>query len=190
MKKLMPFVSGDKDKCTHCKTCEVACHLAHHGAGFTAGQLDAPVISKLFVPRSPDFVLPAQCHQCENAPCITSCPQKAVYMEENRVSINTAQCNSCNDCVIACPFGAVVLIPEVDCGEVPKKFQEQRLYGNKCDLCNGRLGGPACVEACPEKVLRLVEVGAENQEKKQRAARCFANMPRKERNTNKHRKLI
>jgi Fe-S-cluster-containing hydrogenase component 2 len=66
---------------------------------------------------------------------------------------------------MACPFGALAI---VDSGLQPRVSFTQP--ARKCDLCTGREKGPACVEACPNEALRLIDLSKEIQEKRVAAA--------------------
>jgi electron transport protein HydN len=181
MEILSPMVVGDATKCIGCKACEVACHVSHQVNGITAGNIDSPVFPKLFVTHIEKFVTPVQCHHCEDAPCAQVCLEKAIYFEKDKVLIDTAKCKGCKDCLVACPFGAVELIPLFVNGEevIQTNLDKPRVYANKCDLCNGRAAGPICVEVCPEKALRYVEPHKDKQEKNRKAAATIAGMLRK-----------
>jgi len=68
---------------------------------------------------------------CEEKPCIVSCPVDAISNERGIVLIDGQECNGCGECVAACPFGAI------------KQDVEDIAY--KCDFCGG---DPACVKEC------------------------------------------
>jgi anaerobic carbon-monoxide dehydrogenase iron sulfur subunit len=61
-----------------------------------------------------------------------------VYLDSTKES-----CLGCGECMRACPFGAIRVVPE-----------DNRLV--KCDLCGG--GEPQCVKTCPKEALKFVEV--------------------------------
>lgn len=56
--------------------------------------------------------------------------------------VDEEKCVGCGFCVIACPWGLVVLDP-------------MKRKAIKCDLCGG---DPVCVKECPEKALLLVDL--------------------------------
>lgn len=169
--KLLPFVIADKEKCTGCRVCEIACHSYHHNVGKTIGTVTGPIIPKLFVTRKSGAMVPVQCHQCEGAPCARACARKAILMEGGRLVIDTGQCNNCRDCIEACPFEVINLAPAKAADPcVSSSEGEVRLVGNKCDLCLGREQGPVCVAACPYQALRVADPAAEKREKNRQAA--------------------
>lgn len=178
MEKLNSFVLGDGDKCIGCKACELACHFYHNASGLTAGNLDSPVFPKLFVTQTEDNTMPVQCHHCEEAPCFSVCLEQAIYFKDDRVLIDTDKCKGCKDCLLACPFGAVDLVPFFNEGQVvlQTNLKKPVMYANKCDLCNGREAGPICIEVCPQKALRLVNPNTEKRSKNTRAIDALANM--------------
>ena len=53
----------------------------------------------------------------------------------------------------ACPFGAINMT--VQTGKFQADGTEKKV-ANKCDLCYGLSGGPACVRVCPTEALTLV----------------------------------
>lgn len=77
--------------------------------------------------------------------------------------------------MVACPYGTM----EVVTTTVTQRYgssgciSSSKAEANKCDLCNHRANGPACVEACPTKALKLIDRNAMQtliQERRQRAA--------------------
>jgi Fe-S-cluster-containing hydrogenase component 2 len=84
------------------------------------------------------------CRLCEDAPCVTACPRKALKQSEENgvIMVSDDLCDGCGWCMEACAFGAICLDP-------------QKKVVRICDLCAGREGGPACIEWCPEEALEL-----------------------------------
>lgn len=138
------FVYADPDKCIGCQTCMAACLRAHERGGESAG-------SRLQLVTTLRVSAPVGCHHCIDAPCVRSCPTGCLYADNGRVGIREEKCIGCQNCVLACPFGAVTIAARpriesfggvcVEAGLVPVVI--------KCDLCVNRSRGPACVEACP-----------------------------------------
>ncbi|HEX9781631.1 MAG TPA: 4Fe-4S dicluster domain-containing protein [Opitutaceae bacterium] len=114
------------------------------------------------VPQPDKFYMPVQCQQCENPPCVKTCPVKATWKDEDGiVVIDYDWCVGCRCCVTACPYGArhfnwtTPRIPEGELNPATEYFGNRpRPKGvvEKCTFClqrarHGRY--PACVEACP-----------------------------------------
>ncbi len=130
--------------CIGCRTCEVACVVAHP----SEQELNADVfLPRLKVQRLDSISAPVMCHQCENAPCVGACPVGALTMGEQVVQTNSARCIGCQSCVSACPFGMITI------QSLPGDTRQQIV---KCDLCEQREEGPACVESCPTQALQLL----------------------------------
>lgn len=82
----------------------------------------------------PGIEIPHLCFQCEDYPCVESCPAGAlsVNSETGAVAVQVSSCTACGQCIEACPARVPHLHPE----------------GNHiviCDLCGG---APECVKAC------------------------------------------
>ncbi len=140
-------------KCLACKTCEIECALAH-SPGVTLDTLvrvRERVYPRLQVEERVEEAVPIRCCHCETAPCVMVCPTGALYREARGepVRVREELCVGCGYCVVVCPYG------------VP---QEKGRVMTKCDLCFSRLEKgelPACVEGCPTKALRFMEIPEE-----------------------------
>ena len=83
-----------------------------------------------------------QCQQCENAPCVSTCPFGANYYDENGLVRNDpSKCVGCNYCIASCPYDCRWSHP--DTGLPVKCISEGCLKLIK----DGQQ--PACVQACP-----------------------------------------
>ena len=177
------FVIADSSKCIGCKVCEVACFTVHNennNVAATVGTVTTPIIPRLNVIKGENFVVPIQCRHCDDAPCANVCPVRAIKQENNTIVINEKDCIGCKTCLIACPIGAIDLLPQYDNGEevIQLNLKQEgengleetgRNIAYKCDLCK-ESGNPACVNACPQKALTLVNVSTEKKSRNKAAA--------------------
>ncbi|MDR1920716.1 MAG: 4Fe-4S dicluster domain-containing protein [Candidatus Adiutrix sp.] len=174
------FVSADPGKCSGCKACELACFQSHHvkrnKVGLTVGTVAVPVTPKLYVTVMETASMPIQCKHCENAPCKAVCKQFAISRADGVVIVDEKKCIGCKDCLMACPFGAVSLLPYfVDGRPVPQADSDEgKVAAAKCDLCFEDTAGPACVRACPNEALHLTDVDADRKRKNIAAAEALA----------------
>lgn len=149
------------ERCLGCKSCEIACAVEHSKSGSLFEAIDeypAPS-SRVDVAMGDGFVVPLQCRQCEDAPCVAICPTKALHRADQHspVIIDQDRCIGCKWCVLACPFGVITL-------------DDESRTVIKCDQCFARLERgelPACVMACTTRALQyktLDEVVAEKRQ--------------------------
>lgn len=135
------------DRCVGCRSCELACAVAHSASG----SLEKAVESgekpgyRVNVEACGPSAVPVHCNHCEDAACVMACPTGAVHRNEKtgHVVVDQERCIGCKMCVQACPFGVIVTDPNGK-GVL------------KCDMCAARLAKgeePACIEACPTQAL-------------------------------------
>ena len=172
------FVIGDSEKCTGCKACEIACFAVHNennGVRKTVGTITTPVIPRLYLTKFDDHCMPIQCRQCEDAPCLNSCASHAIEKINGVMVVSYPHCIGCKNCLMACPFGAVELVYQYDKGQRVKQLSvdEDKIIANKCDLCY-KSATQACVAACPNDALHLIDIFAMVNEKKLKAAITLA----------------
>lgn len=141
----------DIEKCLACKSCELACALAHSKSKVLEEALiESPRPQRrVTVEAVGEFAVPIQCRHCDDAPCITVCPTAAIHRHNvnDPVLINRDLCIGCRFCLVVCPFGVIDITRD---GKAVVK----------CDLCLERTRAgeqPACVEACPTKALKLAD---------------------------------
>lgn len=96
-----PFVIADSRRCIGCFACQAACVENHRRVGLQA-------YPRLVVSYSPEGTMPVQCRQCEDAPCVTVCPVKALVFRNNSVQLNESLCIGCKMCGLACTFGVIL----------------------------------------------------------------------------------
>ena len=139
----------DLDSCTGCKACVTACHSMNGldddevwrtvGA-IQGGNEDMPIFQ----------MVTSACHHCAHPACMIGCPTNAYAKDEftGIVVHLDDQCIGCQYCVLKCPY------------DVPK-YNPKRGIVRKCDMCSSRLSAkeaPACVQACPNKAIRITVV--------------------------------
>ena len=127
----------DVDRCVGCQACMFACvrRLGQGGLDGTCIHIQsAGGIRKGFVV--------IVCRACHQAPCARVCPTDALTLREGGgVKLKPELCIGCENCVEACPFGAV--------------FWDQGT--NKPQIC---IYCGYCAQYCPYDVLALEEVEA------------------------------
>jgi carbon-monoxide dehydrogenase iron sulfur subunit len=140
------FVSVNPSKCTGCGICEYVCTLEK---GET---ICNPIRSRIRVVRmTPLFNFALACRFCEDAKCVTACPEKALVQSEETgiIMVKEKKCKGCDWCIQACPHGGITIHPDTG-------------IAITCDLCEGE---PKCVEFCPEEALELVSTDTEAEER-------------------------
>lgn len=139
------FITVNAERCIGCRTCEIACAVAHQEVNLQTVMPKDTFSPRLKVVRSAKITLPVLCRQCENAPCANVCPTEAIALKDNVVIVDQALCIGCKNCAIACPFGAMTVIVQ------------EHSEALKCDLCQEVDSGPACVRVCPTEALSIMD---------------------------------
>lgn len=149
------FVKANPDLCIGCRTCMIGCVVAHEGLRIFEVDPDSYTFNpRLHMVKTAKISAPVQCKHCESPACLAVCPENAITQDDKGVFIHTDKCIGCKSCMVACPFGAIDMVP------LAGQFQadgREKIVANKCDLCTGLPGGPACVRVCPTAALRLVK---------------------------------
>ena len=133
------------DECLGCRICETICAVEH------VGMID-PGRSRIKVIKNDEKGLDVVnvCLQCEEAPCVDSCPVDAISRnDDSAINIDQELCSLCELCVEACPYGGIFL--DEQSGEV-----------FVCDLCGG---DPACVKWCPTNAIQYTQLSQEESKK-------------------------
>ena len=134
-----------QDRCIDCEKCMKACIETNHVPDYGW----RTKILKREVPTSMDQqweFIPILCNQCNNPPCVRTCPTRATYKDKINgiVQMDNKKCIGCKSCMMACPYNA-------------RYYHEDKKAIDKCDFCfESRISkgvkNPACVEACPADV--------------------------------------
>ena len=125
----LKFVFGNPDVCSGCMVCVNVCSMYY-------SKVIGPTRSRVRVVRiEPALDFPLFCRNCEDAPCVTACPEGALSRTSKGVVIvNNRKCNGTGACVTACPYNAIHIHP--DTGKAIK-----------CIQCG------QCVDRCPADAL-------------------------------------
>ena len=150
----------DADKCTSCKMCVIACKDEHVDASYkpwTGPQpdtghfwVDIKSLERGAIPRVKLTHMPVFCQHCDDAPCITACPDDAIKKrDDGLVWIDEPSCTGCRECVSACPYDVVFMNDELNVAQ-------------KCTGCAHRVDeglAPRCADVCPHDAILFGEEG-------------------------------
>jgi Fe-S-cluster-containing hydrogenase component 2 len=130
----MQRIIADLEKCTGCRTCELAC-------SFKRETVFNPKKSAIRVVKEERIGLdsPVVCQLCRRPGCVETCPEGALTKASDLgvIVVNEKKCTGCGLCEEACPFGALNMHPD-KCTPII------------CNLCEGK---PACVQWCHAEAL-------------------------------------
>lgn len=145
----------DSSACTGCKACQAACkdknrlplgvlwRRVYEISGGRWMQEDSAWTSTVFA-----YHLSMACNHCVHPKCAGVCPVDAFTVRpDGIVLIDAGRCIGCKYCSWACPYGAL-------------QFDRHQGIMTKCNLCFDNLEAgipPACVAACPMRVLDLAD---------------------------------
>lgn len=162
--KIHQFIMVDPELCTGCETCESICSFVH------TGEFN-PINSRIHRVRvEPVFNVALACQKCEDAPCIRSCPEKALEKDEETGNIVLIEdkCNGCGFCIRACDFGVISL----DLGN-QKALVCDLCENMKEDFIDPEVGErePQCIALCPKEAISLKNVEQIGEETRMQAVR-------------------
>jgi CRP-like cAMP-binding protein/Fe-S-cluster-containing hydrogenase component 2 len=127
----------DLGTCTRCDDCVRGCADAHGGVPrfVREGQ------------KYRNWLIPTACYQCADPVCMMDCPTGAITRAVGtlEVTINEKTCIGCGNCAERCPWGNIVMVETREKRPDGKPVE----LATKCDLCQTRPQGPACVQMCP-----------------------------------------
>ena len=152
------FVIADPKKCIGCRTCEVACVMAHREDSELHNLSKDNFTPRIHVIKGENVSTAILCRQCEDAPCANVCPNGAITRQKDFIYVSQEKCIGCKTCMIACPFGMMTVVTEtVQPASHRLADAYQRTEAQKCDLCIDQPDGPACIKTCPTQALTLVD---------------------------------
>ncbi len=117
------FVYGDPEVCTGCMICVSTCSVYYYKA-------ISPARSRVRVMRvEPGLDFPLFCQNCDDAPCISACPEGALSRtSKGIVIVNNGKCTGQRECMKACPYNAISINPDtgkaikcIQCGQCVKR---------------------------------------------------------------------
>lgn len=144
----MKRIEAREEVCMTCRLCEVHCAVEHSRTrnlikAFKKEPARPQPRCTVEVDGALSFSF--MCRHCEEPVCLYACISGAMHREaDGAVRVDENKCIGCWTCILACPYGAI------------KREEQGRHFALKCDLCPGR-EVPACVAACPNGALVVVE---------------------------------
>jgi Fe-S-cluster-containing dehydrogenase component len=148
----------DHDKCNGCRNCQLACKDEHCGNEWPpyakpqpeTGQFWLKVNEKVRgqVPKVRASYTVRMCQHCEDASCMTACPEAVWRRDDGLVIIDPAAVHDKGKLLESCPFGAIY-------------WNDDLNIAQKCTGCAHLLDAgwsvPRCVDVCPHGALRFGE---------------------------------
>lgn len=134
--------------CFGCNACVVSCQIEYNtSVPNKFNSVDLSINGNY--PNTALTFTPKLCNQCDDAPCIPSCPVTAISKRvDGIVAIDRAKCVGCAICVTKCPYKAVHI--------------DNAGRASKCEFCFDRRAlnesAPYCVKDCPTKARKLVNL--------------------------------
>lgn len=147
----------DSDRCTGCKTCELACkdykdlgtdvnfrRIYEYTGGNWSQLADGCWHQDVFA-----YYMSISCNHCSDPACTKVCPTGSMHKNEDGfVIVNEEICIGCRYCHMACPYDA-------------PQYDAQKGHMTKCDGCYSRVKAgqkPICVDACPLRALDFAPI--------------------------------
>ena len=146
----------DTRSCIGCKACQIACKDKHQLPEGLLWRRVVEVVGGAWKPESETwrddtyaYFVSVACMHCAKPVCAEVCPTQAMHQnpESGIVSIDEDRCIGCRYCEWVCPY-------------VAPHYDPAKRVMTKCDLCQDELKAgrdPACVVACPMRVLSVVD---------------------------------
>lgn len=133
----------DQTKCIGCHACSTACK-SENGVPLGVNRTYVKAVEVGSFPAVRRAYQVTRCNQCDDAPCTTACPTRAMFRRpDGIVDFDKSICIGCKACIAACPYDAIFINPEDNSAE-------------KCNMCSHRIDAglePACVTVCPTSAI-------------------------------------
>ncbi len=141
----------DASACTGCKACQAACKDKNNLPGgvlwrrvFEISGGEWQRAGDAWVNNVFAYNFSMACNHCIHPKCAGVCPTNAYRVRDDGIVIlDSSKCIGCGYCNWACPYA----VPQYDCAAG---------FMSKCNFCADRIDAgesPACVAACPMRVL-------------------------------------
>ena len=97
----------DLQRCTGCGGCIISCKSENNvQTGLAWSSKISKTVGKF--PNVREEYIPTLCNHCAKAPCVRSCPTKAMHKGDGDITMHTpAKCIGCGTCITMCPYEAV-----------------------------------------------------------------------------------
>ena len=168
----------DNTRCIGCHACTTACKSENEvPLGVTRTYVKYVDVGTFPATRRAFQV--TRCNQCDDAPCTTACPTRAMFRRpDGIVDFDKSICIGCKACIAACPYDAIFINPDDHSAE-------------KCNFCAHRIDvglEPACVTVCPTEAIVVGDLDDPTSKVSQIVAREAVSVRRPEKGT--HPKLF
>ncbi len=145
----------DIAKCCGCYNCFLACKDEHCGQEYPGYAAAQPMSGQFWMniiekergqyPKVKLAYIPVPCQHCEDAPCVKSARDGAVYRRpDGIIIIDPEKAKGQKQVVSSCPYGVIY-------------WNEEKKLPQKCTFCAHLLDAgwkePRCVEMCPTGAL-------------------------------------